>query len=170
MKGRKFDPSIVAGVARRCAWGFPQVFICRPLSGMKPFPTLFWLSCPFLVQECALRESEGMVPVMEEYLEPLGDDWRMYNVRASLIRLSYISEWQRKLLYLHYPRIFRVLQKTFIGGISDIKRPTVKCLHLQVASWLSLSGHPGGPWLSEIFENTDCPDPSCRVCVRKGYP
>ena len=44
----------------RCPRGFPSVIATAPvLPDGAPFPTLFWLTCPWLCAEAARRESAG---------------------------------------------------------------------------------------------------------------
>lgn len=164
MANRKYDPSIVTGVSRRCSWGFPQVFVCNPLRKMKPFPTLFWLSCPFLVKRCAEEESKGRIPEIEKILDARRGQWKIYNQRASLLRLMMIPWERRQFLHRYCKGLFRSIRATMIGGISPRERPTAKCLHLQVGTWLSLPGHPAEKWLSEIFPDRECSCPDCQVC------
>ena len=69
MRGRIFDPTIAIGIAKYCKWGKPQVLLCAPLYRMKPFPTTFWLSCPFLAMRCSKLEASGGVRELEEFLK-----------------------------------------------------------------------------------------------------
>ena len=50
MEGRRFDPSLVLGTGPRCRFGGVRVLVCAPLAGLRPFPTTFWLVCPWLVR------------------------------------------------------------------------------------------------------------------------
>jgi hypothetical protein len=46
-----------------------------------------------------------------------------------------------------------------VGGIrydTKTRRVRVKCIHLQVASWLALRRHPGAPWLKERVGQDCC--------------
>jgi hypothetical protein len=47
-------------VAKRCAHGYPSV-IASPsrLADQTPFPTLMWLTCPYLADAAAEEESSG---------------------------------------------------------------------------------------------------------------
>lgn len=49
-------------VAVRCQWGRPSV-IASPstLADGTPFPTLYWLTCPWLIQSAGALESEGLL-------------------------------------------------------------------------------------------------------------
>ena len=52
MDKRVFDPRLVMGVSCRCRLGYPQAVVCRPFFKSRPFPTLFWLTCPYLSYAC----------------------------------------------------------------------------------------------------------------------
>ncbi|MBN1332186.1 MAG: DUF501 domain-containing protein [Synergistales bacterium] len=164
MRGRKFSESMMEGTCSYCAWGYPRVIVCRPLSGGAPFPTLFWLSCPWLVLQAGRLESEGGVRDLEEVLLSRRSAWINFNIRASLLRLFLISSSRRKFMNRFYPKIFDVLRRTEVGGIYPSDRITVKCLHLQVAAFLAMNGHPGSDWLLEKFPALSCPDPGKEVC------
>lgn len=60
-------------MARRCPYGYPQVVVTHPLhrteEGFVVFPTLFWLTCPFLGAEVARLESAGAVKRYEARLQ-----------------------------------------------------------------------------------------------------
>ena len=63
----------VLGISRRCAYGFPQVIVNRPvtleIADITVFPTLFWLTCPYLRKAVSRLESEGWISRFEERLE-----------------------------------------------------------------------------------------------------
>ena len=78
-KGRAFGEADVLAVARRCRFGFPQVVVSAPLSrGMKPFPTLFWLTCPFLKRRCGELESMQKIAELEKLFASMPDDVARY--------------------------------------------------------------------------------------------
>ena len=62
----------VVAIARHCPYGYPQVTVNHPLhregEEFEVFPTLFWLTCPFLVEEVARLESAGWVKRLEARL------------------------------------------------------------------------------------------------------
>ena len=53
------------GIGLRCKYGHPQVIVNRPVSieiaDINVFPTLFWLTCPYLRKAVARLESEGWI-------------------------------------------------------------------------------------------------------------
>jgi hypothetical protein len=53
-------PRSLAGVAARCPFGRPAVLLQAPYDERgAPFPTLYWLSCPALVQAVGRLEAAG---------------------------------------------------------------------------------------------------------------
>lgn len=157
--GESFDPGLVVGVPRRCVFGVPQVVACAPLRRGKPFPTNWWLLCPFLREACAREEERGGVQELENYLLVRQREWRRYARRHALWRLACLSPSARRFLFRHRPGFWRALISTGPGGIGATETPRVKCLHLQVASWLVWPDHPGGVWLAERFPLLWCSSP-----------
>lgn len=158
MKGRAFDISIVRGVSRRCSLGMPQVIVCGPLRKGKPFPTTFWLTCPFLDRKCGQLESEGAVGELEDILAgpAAGVAWARYNEGAAFFRRDLLSEEERNLLLSESPALLESLESVGVGGIRPSGKPSAKCLHLQVATWIGIGFHPAGEWLGRKLLSLDC--------------
>ncbi len=56
------EPRPLRRVAARCPWGAPAVVENLPYdAGGRPFPTLFWATCPALVAAVGVLESAGGV-------------------------------------------------------------------------------------------------------------
>ncbi len=124
------------GVARRCAHGYPQVLVVHPVVEGKPFPTIYWLSCPFLSRQIAHLEASGMIVRIEKQLQ---SDASLAAMVVSA-HLSYIRD-RRSLLTeadrqsLERKKMMHSLTQRGIGGIAEFSR--VKCLHLHVAHALT---------------------------------
>ena len=56
-------------VIRICRYGYPQVIENSPVVDGKPFPTLFWLTCPFLVKSISRLEERGYIDLFEGKLK-----------------------------------------------------------------------------------------------------
>jgi hypothetical protein len=119
-------------IACRCVHGFPQVLQVPPVVEEKPFPTLYWLTCPFLCRAVSELEGQGWVGRLEQTLAAEAD------LRAALDRADaeYVAtRWG--LLSVDEERglagrgQLRELDARGIGGIAD--RTRLKCLHLHVA-------------------------------------
>ena len=89
---RRFDISIVYAVAARCSFGFPQVLVCRPeRKEGSPFPTLFWLTCPYLDRKCGELESLHKIRELEELFSTRPTEVARWHKEYALLRKS-ISE------------------------------------------------------------------------------
>ncbi len=149
-------PRSISGVAAYCSRNAPLVVITRPLikkiKGVEPFPTIFWLSCPYLVKEVGRLESTGLIEEIEFLVsnvpilrENLYDAHREY-VNA---RLALLTEEERNLLPREFPGIWRVLVSTGVGGVKDWNR--VKCLHAHLAQFLATGKNPIGYIVSHLM-------------------
>lgn len=169
MGGRKFDPSVVAAVGKRCPHGFPSVVVCLPLKKGKPFPTTFWLTCPHLVKLCAVAESKGQVPQMEEWLRERPRQWTEYNLLHGKLRLLMLSPAAARAIRKGGKSFWDSLRLGGVGGIKYLPpfQGGVKCLHLQTASWLALGFHPGEDFLQNTISSFACADPAGEVCSPK---
>lgn len=166
MEKRNFSSGIVYGVAARCKWGFPRVIACKPIYRLKPFPTTFWLTCPYLVKKCGELESHGGVGALETFMLSRKAAWKNYNLDLRLLRLSLLSSPEKIFLRRYMKPKWISLQRNLMGGIREEEKPTMKCLHLQVGAWLATEYHPGQEWLEEHVTCLDCDDPSSFPCVR----
>lgn len=136
-------------IERRCPHGYPQVLRVPPWVEGEPFPTLYWLCCPFLVGAVGRLEAEGWVRRLEERAaaEP--------ELRAGLDRAhdGYIAE-RRQLIACPDGSIeAEQLNGRGIGGITN--RARLKCLHLHVAHALARE-NPIGDLVLAMLSETAC--------------
>lgn len=162
MSARRFDGSLVLSVVRRCRWGYPQVILCAPLGPKGPFPTSFWLTCPHLDRVCAALEAEGAVRGLESFLVSRYPEWVAFHEEQILLRLALLGG-RGSFLRRFRPRLWEGFRGG-VGGIRLQEKPHVKCLHLQVASWLGQGRHPGEAWLAGHLKRLDCDDPESHPC------
>jgi len=132
-------PTGAVAVAHRCPYGYPQVILTHPLhrqgAEFVVFPTLFWLSCPYLTAEVARVESGG--GAHESYRRE----------RAALL-----SPEERG--FLGKVGALDRLQ-TGIAGLSNRQR--VKCLHAHLAHFLARGGNPIGESVAAELPALFCP-------------
>lgn len=152
MAGHRFDPSVVLGGTAPCPLGGFRVLVCAPLSRtggeLKPFPTTFWLTCPHLSRRAGAAESAGGVSALEAWLtECAPEAWRRYSRLHALLRLGLLGGQGLKALRASCPPMLEALARGGVGGVRGGGSVRVKCLHLQLASWLALGHHPGAEWL-----------------------
>ncbi|MDR1622756.1 MAG: DUF501 domain-containing protein [Synergistaceae bacterium] len=171
MQGRKFDPALILGTANRCRFGCPRVIVCSPLRALAPFPTSFWLTCPWLVRRAGAIEAAGGVGELERWIERRAPvEWISFNLDHQRLRLALLPGAALNFLRRRVPRVFRRLRSGGVGGIQYDKknrRVHVKCIHLQIASWLALRRHPGEPWLEAQNAGQDCRGSMENLC---GHP
>jgi hypothetical protein len=148
-------------VAARCPHGFPQVLKVSPLVNGTPFPTLYWLSCPFLCRAVSDLEAAGWVSRLEERVA--GDD----KLRDALEQShnDYVAARSRCLdsgdrRALAACGRLRLLEERGIGGIAD--RTRLKCLHLHVAHAL-VETNPIGSAVLGMLGQTACA-PEKTIC------
>lgn len=146
------------GVAVRCKYGYPQVIVNRPVSidiaDINVFPTLFWLTCPYLRKAVARLESEGFIAHFEERLQE--DEEFAKQVEANhdayaKARLDLIPREVQARLEEDYPERFRVIAHSGIGGSRS--REGVKCLHMHLADYLVQKENVIG---EEVVKLLDC--------------
>jgi len=136
---------------RFCKWGYPQVIRSELISEEKPFPTLFWLTCPLLRRLVSTMESRGLIKKFEDRIEK-EKSYRERYLRAheetalmkreSLAGVD-LSVWQK--------------EKLFGSGIGGIANPLkVKCLHLQLANYLGGVSNPVGKDVWESLSEKEC--------------
>jgi len=163
MRGRKFDASAVIAAARRCSHGCPQIIVSSPVSAFGvPFPTIFWLTCPFLDHRCGELESEQRISVLEAFFAAMPSAVEKMHQDYAALRLALIGGRKSPVLSGMSEGMRRVLTESGVGGINWREaRQAVKCLHLQTATWLGMGAHPAGAWLAEKLGALDCADGRC---------
>ncbi|MEG1836871.1 MAG: DUF501 domain-containing protein [Synergistaceae bacterium] len=157
---RKFDFTYTLCVAKRCKFGVPQVVVCRPYGkDCRPFPTLFWLVCPYLDRVCGKLESEQNITLLESLFRKNSDAILAFHKKYQDIRLALIDDNVREKIITTNLAMWKSLKETGIGGISWKKFPySAKCLHLQTATLLGMNEHPAQDLISELIGDFNCPD------------
>ena len=160
-------PRGVVAVARDCPHGYPQVTVNRPLlrrgSSFEVFPTLFWLTCPYLVREVGRLEARGLVGTFEARIS------RDPALRAAYLRAH--EAYRRERLALLSPEERAFLEgvgahdavETGIAGLRNFCR--VKCLHAQLAHHLARGANPIGEEVARMLPALHCPDRPCDAAV-----
>jgi hypothetical protein len=130
----------------RCTLGYPSVIATAPtLPDGTPFPTLFWLTCPWLCSEASRLESNGAVaawsarsagePVLAQVLRDADTAYRAARAAEA-----------------------GICSATGIAGQRDPLE--VKCLHSRVAAALAGIRDPVGLAVLAEIPGT-CPDERC---------
>jgi hypothetical protein len=128
-------------VARRCPHGFPAVTEQAPFDpDGAPFPTTYYLTCPWLVAALARREAAGGVKAWTE---------RAASERELGESLERASAEQRR------------LRPELGSGIAGTRNGTLKCLHAHAAFALARPGYELGDRIVADAGDTWCPDARC---------
>ncbi|MDD5092321.1 MAG: DUF501 domain-containing protein [Candidatus Wallbacteria bacterium] len=147
------EPGQAVLVAARCSWGVPSCIRCLPVEGGRPFPTLYWLTCPHLVYLVDRLEEEGLVASISEQI--CRDRRLLKRYRRETIR--YIRERES----LHRLRA----DHRGIGGLAQWMNPVkIKCLHMHVAYSLVYPEEIVAGLLGERIRGW-CGNASCRGLV-----
>jgi hypothetical protein len=125
-------PHALSRIAARCPWGYPAVVEDLPYDDRgRPFPTLFYATCPTLVAAVGALESAGGVRRLAALLDdPL--------IAAGLRAAVAYERRRRATLARRYglPMLDAgVALRTGIGGVADHR--AVKCLHAHAAHALA---------------------------------
>jgi hypothetical protein len=118
-------PRAFRRVVARCPFGCPAVTEQAPFDDRgQPFPTTFWLTCPFLVAAISRLEAAGGV-----------ESWTKRARRDGELRRS-LADAEREQ---------RALRPELAVGIGGSSRPgSLKCLHAHAAFALARSGYELG--------------------------
>lgn len=129
-------------VALRCPYGYPAVTEQAPFGeDGKPFPTTYYLTCPWLVAGIARVEAAGGV---ERWSDAAAADPAL---AASLARAD---------------REQRQLRPELDVGIGGTRAPgRLKCLHAHAAFALARPGYELGERILDEAGDRWCPDARC---------
>jgi exopolyphosphatase/guanosine-5'-triphosphate,3'-diphosphate pyrophosphatase len=147
------EPTTPFTVVARCPDGHPLVIRNEPVdAGGKPFPTLFWLTCPAASKAVSRLESEGWISRLNERLAEDPD------LSASLERAhdEYAKERARG-----HPGV------EAFGGVGGT-RTGVKCLHAHYANHLAGGDDPVGRWTAERIEPVHDERPGRVAAIDQG--
>ena len=137
-------------VARRCPHGFPAVTEQHPFDDDgKPFPTTYYLTCPWLVAGIARREAAGGV---RRWTDAAAADPML---RESLARAQ---EEQRR------------IRPELDSGIGGTRNGALKCLHAHAAFALARPGYELGERIVDDAGETWCPDGRCAAALSPTEP
>ncbi|MEX1047550.1 MAG: DUF501 domain-containing protein [Actinomycetota bacterium] len=131
------EPTTSFTVAARCSEDHPLVIRNEPLDADgKPFPTLFWLTCPDAVRKVSRIEAAGAIAELNERAER---DPEFANALEQAHQ-EYAGERARP-----YP------EAEARGGVGGTQRG-VKCLHAHYANHLAGGRDPVGDWVASKVE------------------
>jgi hypothetical protein len=157
--------SNVLNIEKRCIYGYPQVIKSFPLKDGKPFPTLYWLTCPYLVEEVSKLEAQQKITEIEKIIQndPVLRQQMIHAHKEEIKkRMKLLGEKINSLS----ENMIKKLKETGIGGIEDFS--TIKCLHLHYASYLVGENNPTGEIVDRYIAKKCCDDSRCEKWVGCG--
>jgi hypothetical protein len=133
-------------VAARCAYGFPAVTEQAPFGDDgEPFPTTYYLTCPWLVAAIARIEAGGGV---ERYSREARAN------PALAASLAQADAEQR-----------RIRPELPVGIAGTRSRENLKCLHAHAAFALARPGYELGERVLDEVGEIWCPDARCQQAL-----
>jgi uncharacterized protein len=138
----------------RCRYGWPQVIAVAPLlEDGTPFPTTFWLTCPYLVEAVSALESAGQA----------AEFTRLLDASPSLAEQVLDADAAYRVARAAANRGVDPCAPAGIAGQSDPL--VVKCLHARVAAFLAGVTDPiGGATIGLLGQaglGVSCEDDRC---------
>jgi exopolyphosphatase/guanosine-5'-triphosphate,3'-diphosphate pyrophosphatase len=134
------EPTTPFAVVARCTGGHPLVIRNDPVDANgKPFPTLFWLTCPDAVRAVSRVESQGYISVLNERVQV--DE--AFDASLESAHRAYARE--RESLVTD-PGVAGA-----VGGVGGT-RTGVKCLHAHYAYHLAGGADPVGEDVARRIE------------------
>jgi len=153
-------------VVAPCPFGFPAAVETLPYdAGGRPFPTLFYLTCPTLVAAVSRLESGGDVRAWSARVAAEAALARAVAAAANAARR------RRRELIRRYdlPMVDDGASLAFgVGGVRDVR--AVKCLHAHVAHALARPGYTFGRAVLAQAEDPWCDDRRCAGFVPSAEP
>lgn len=154
-------PHAMSRVVRRCPFGCPAVVETLPHDAAgRPFPTLFYATCPTLVAAVGAVESGGGV---RRFAERLRDEDDL--ARSVTAAVGYARRRRRALAAAYGLSMLDggASLHTGIGGVADAR--TLKCLHAHAAHALARPGYRLGEAVLAEAGELWCADRRCAVWI-----
>lgn len=146
-------------VAKFCSYGFPQVIKSLPIKDEKPFPTLNYLVCPYLIKEVSRLEEKGYIKKFQDEVEA-DKELREKLVNAHMKVIEERDKFFERDDLKKYEQWRSVLKNVGSGGIKDFSK--IKCLHLHLADFLAGIENPIGEKVASLLKSLECDDSYCK--------
>jgi len=147
------------GVKKRCSSGFPSIIESFPLKEGKPFPTLYYLTCPYLRREISKLEEKGLISEFSSVMKK-----PEYSLCEKAYREIRKERLERNLVSEDFSERFSESFEKGIGGIEEGNR-SLKCLHLHYATFEAGLNDPAGRMVSDCLSknsiSSECFEMEC---------
>jgi hypothetical protein len=157
-------PHAMSAVAARCPFGFPAVVEDLPYDGLgRPFPTLYYCTCPTLVAAVSRLESDGGVA---RWTTRLAADPQL--ARSAAEAAADAAVRRADLVRAHELAMVDggASLAGGVGGVGDLL--AVKCLHAHVAHALARPGYALGEAVFAEITDPWCDDRRCGALLPAG--
>lgn len=157
-------PHPVTSVAARCPYGFPAVVEDLPYDGAgRPFPTLYYCTCPTMVAAVSRLESGGGV---SRWSARVAAQPELARSAADAAADSAIR--RTDLVHAYDLRMVDggASLTTGVGGVRDLL--AVKCLHAHIAHALAGPGYVLGEAILAEVADPWCEDRRCAALLPGG--
>ncbi len=151
------SPHPMSAVAARCPYGFPAVVEDLPYDDRgRPFPTLYYCTCPTLVAAVSRLESDGGVALWTSRVAA-----ERGLARSAVDAAADEAIRRADLVRDHGLRMVDggASLSTGVGGVGDLL--AVKCLHAHVAHALARPGYLLGEAMLAEVTDPWCGDRRC---------
>ena len=157
-------PRAMSAVSARCPYRFPAVVEDLPYDADgRPFPTLYYCTCPTLVAAVSRLESDGGVA---RWTTRLADDPRLARSAADAAADSAVRRTDLAREF-ELPMVDGGASlATGVGGVADLL--AVKCLHAHAAHALARPGYVLGDAVLTEVADPWCDDRRCAAFVPDG--
>jgi len=150
-------PHAMSAVAARCPFGFPAVVEDLPYDAAgRPFPTLYYCTCPTLVAAVSRLESGGGVA---RWTARLADEPELARSAADAAADTAVRRTDLVRAYELAMLDGGVSLASGVGGVSDLL--AIKCLHAHVAHALARPGYVLGDAVLAEVADLWCDDGRC---------
>jgi len=158
------DPHAMSGVAARCPFGFPAVVEDLPFdAGGRPFPTLYYCTCPTLVDAVSRLESAGGVA---RWTRRLKAEPELARSAADAAADAAVRRTDLAHAYGLTMVDGGASLALGVGGVADLL--AVKCLHAHVAHALARPGYVLGEQMLAEVADPWCDDRRCAALLPGG--
>ena len=143
-----YYPKGALKIISRNKYGKPSVILVSPLINEKPFPTIFWLTCPQLKKQISHLEKDGLIKHLEKNKLLIKQNYAAH-LRYQNLRVQLLNKQYPNCKKLSPSKNYR-LKNTGIGGIQNFY--TIKCLHLHYAHFLA-DANPIGQYIDTLLHH-----------------
>ncbi|CAM9371940.1 unnamed protein product, partial [Ectocarpus fasciculatus] len=126
----------------------------KPTKSLRPFPTIYWLTCPALKNNISTLEYSGWVAKLQERLNAdpahIAAMQRAHELYSEERRSNLSAE---DLAFLENNKSLHEYHTYGVAGMKSTSFRCVKCLHCHYAHFMGNPGHGNiiGKWVSELL-------------------